>query len=68
MLLVSGVLAKDDGTLNILAEEIQALDCGLRIADCGFAEDSQSPIRNPQSAMAFLKTMRRVAPDSKDWG
>lgn len=68
MLLVRGVLAKDDGTLNILAEEIRALDCGLRTADCGLEGAVQSEIRNPTSAMSFLKTMRRVAPDSKDWG
>ena len=42
---VRGTLAKDDGTVNILAEEVEGLQCG-----------------------AFLKTMRRVAPDSKDWG
>ena len=44
-LLVRGKLAKDDGTVNILAEAIEGLQGG-----------------------AFLKTMRRVAPDSKDWG
>jgi error-prone DNA polymerase len=42
---VHGTLAKDDGTVNVLAEEVEGLQCG-----------------------AFLKTMRRVAPDSKDWG
>ena len=42
---VHGTLAKDDGTVNILAEQVEGLQCG-----------------------AFLKTMRRVAPDSKDWG
>jgi len=44
-LLVHGTLAKDDGTVNILAETVEGLQCG-----------------------PFLKTMRRVAPDSKDWG
>jgi error-prone DNA polymerase len=44
-LLVHGTLAKDDGTVNILAESVEGLQGG-----------------------AFLKTMRRVAPDSKDWG
>ena len=42
---VRGKLAKDDGTVNVIAEEVEGLQCG-----------------------AFLKTMRRVAPDSKDWG
>ena len=44
-LLVHGTLAKDDGTVNVLAEKVEGLQGG-----------------------AFLKTMRRVAPDSKDWG
>ena len=44
-LLVHGTLAKDDGTVNILAESVEGLQGG-----------------------AFLKTMRQVAPDSKDWG
>ena len=42
---VRGKLAKDDGTVNVIAEEVEGLQCG-----------------------DFLKTMRRVAPDSKDWG
>jgi error-prone DNA polymerase len=42
---VHGTLAKDDGTVNVLAEEVEGLQCG-----------------------AFLQAMRRVAPDSKDWG
>src|SRR6266702_4217189 len=42
---VRGKLAKDDGTVNVLAEEVEGLQCG-----------------------AFLKAMRQVAPDSKDWG
>ncbi len=68
MLWIRGTLAKDDGALNILAEEIRMLNCGLGIADCGLEGAVQSPIRNPQSAISFLKTFRRVAPDSKDWG
>jgi len=42
---IRGKLAKDDGTVNVLAEEIEGLQCG-----------------------SFLKAMRQVAPDSKDWG
>jgi len=46
----------------VLAEEAKGLHCGF--------EDPpvESAIHNPQSAMAFLKSMRRVAPESKDWG
>ncbi|MGH7547273.1 MAG: OB-fold nucleic acid binding domain-containing protein, partial [Gemmatimonadales bacterium] len=69
LLWVRGKLAKDDGTVNILAEEVRGLHRGLRNADYGLDESGvDSAIRNPQSAMAFLKTMRRVAPESKDWG
>jgi len=69
LLWVRGKLAKDDGTVNVLAEEAKGLHRGLRIADCGFEDPPvESTIRNPQSEMAFLKSMRRVAPESKDWG
>ena len=67
--LVTGKLAKDDGTVNVLAEKVEGLKLGLRIADCGLEESGvESAIPNPKSAMSFLKAMRRVAPDSKDWG
>src|SRR5213082_582085 len=64
LLWVRGKLAKDDGTVNVIAEEAKGLqvNCGLRIADCGLEDP---PV---ESEMAFLKTFRRVAPDSKDWG
>ncbi|HEV2750430.1 MAG TPA: error-prone DNA polymerase [Gemmatimonadales bacterium] len=69
LLWVRGMLAKDDGTVNVLAEEAKGLHCGLRISDCGFEDPpNESAIPNPQSAMAFIKSMRRVAPESKDWG
>jgi len=66
---VRGKLAKDDGTVNVLAEEVKGLHCGLRIADCGTERPPvDSAVRNPQSEMAFLRSIRRVAPESKDWG
>ena len=69
LLWVRGKLAKDDGTVNVLAEEVKGLHCGLRIADCGTERPPvESAVRNPQSEMAFLRSMRRVAPESKDWG
>ena len=63
---VRGKLAKDDGTVNVVAEEVR----GLRLnAECGVrnAESTGEPTI-PHSPYAFLKTMRRVAPESKDWG
>ena len=68
LLWVRGTLAKDDGTVNVLAEEAKGLHCGLRISDCEFEDPPESALPNPQSAMSFLKSMRRVAPESKDWG
>jgi hypothetical protein len=38
---IAGTLAKDDGTVNVLVEEVRGLEAGA---------------------------LRRVAPDSKDWG
>jgi error-prone DNA polymerase len=66
---VRGKLAKDDGTVNVLAEEVEGLQCGMRNAKCGIdggADDSA--FRIPHSAFGFLKSLRRLAPDSKDWG
>ncbi len=62
LLWVRGKLAKDDGTVNVLAEEAQ----GLRLS----ADHStpHSTLRTPHAPYEFLKTFRRLAPDSKDWG
>jgi error-prone DNA polymerase len=45
---VKGKLAKDDGSVNVIAEEVAGLQRG--VGDC------------------FLRSFRRVAPGSKDWG
>jgi len=59
--LVRGKLAKDDGTVNVLAEEVRGLQCDIK--------DSKDPApRHTPAAFSFLRAMRRVAPDSKDWG
>jgi error-prone DNA polymerase len=66
---VRGKLAKDDGSVNVIADEVAGLQCGMRNAECGMddrAADSAFPI--PHSAFAFLRSFRRVAPGSKDWG
>src|SRR2546426_158421 len=69
LLWVRGRLAKDDGTVNVIAEEAQGLKLGTRNAERGtddWADRSAFPL--PHSAFDFLKSMRRVAPESKDWG
>ena len=69
LLWVRGRLAKDDGTVNVIAEEARGLKLGTRNAERGtddWADRSAFPL--PHSAFDFLKSMRRVAPESKDWG
>jgi len=72
LLWVRGKLAKDDGTLNLLAEEVQGLTLrGMRDAGSEMRPHTTHPasrIPHPDSPYAFLKTFRRVAPESKDWG
>ena len=69
LLWVRGTLAKDDGTVNVIAEEARGLKCGMRNSECGIdGSDVHSAFHIPHSAFAFLKSMRQVAPDSKDWG
>ena len=57
--LVRGKLAKDDGTVNVLAEEVRGLQCDIKSPD---------PAPRAPAAFSFLRAMRRVAPGSKDWG
>jgi error-prone DNA polymerase len=61
LLWVGGTLAKDDGTVNVLAEEAKGLKCGVQDPPI------DSPL-TPHSALGFLKSLRRVAPESRDWG
>jgi error-prone DNA polymerase len=58
---ITGTLAKDDGTVNVLVEEVRGLQVGTRNVERGTDERTHSEF-------AFLKSLRRVAPDSKDWG
>jgi len=62
--LVTGKLAKDDGTVNVLAEKVE----GLKLEGTGTADADSSHVPRPTSPFSFLRAMRRVAPDSKDWG
>ena len=62
--LVTGKLAKDDGTVNVLAEKVE----GLKLQGTSAFNDDPSPVTRPTSPFSFLRAMRRVAPDSKDWG
>jgi error-prone DNA polymerase len=59
---VIGKLAKDDGSLNVIAEEVRPLK--LRKRSAQRADDSfVAP-----APYSFLRSLRQHAPDSKDWG
>ena len=60
---VRGKLQKDGATLNVLAEEVKALSARRS----GRSADLPRVTQN-RSSYAFLKSMRRVAPDAKSWG
>ena len=65
-LLVTGKLAKDDGTVNVIAEKVEGLQMrGMWGVGSGNASHTPHPTSH---AFNFLRAMRRVAPDSKDWG
>ncbi|HXL34919.1 MAG TPA: error-prone DNA polymerase [Gemmatimonadales bacterium] len=72
LLWVRGKLAKDDGTVNVLAEEAAGLRLdGMRDAGSGMrpiTTHHASRIPHLDSPYAFLKMFRRLAPESKDWG
>jgi len=57
---ILGRLARDDGTVNVIAEEVRPLK--LR------SKDSPSNRQQARSPSAFLKDLRRSAPGSKNWG
>jgi error-prone DNA polymerase len=67
---VHGTLAKDDGTVNVIAEEVEGLKLGKGDGGRGTGgpDDDPSLVPHPPSPFSFLKSLRRVAPDSKDWG
>src|SRR3989441_2281587 len=73
LLWVRGKLAKDDGTVNVLAEEARGLrlsaECGVRSAESTDNPSTpHSTLRTPHPPYEFLKTFRRLAPESRDWG
>lgn len=63
---VAGKLAKDDGAVNVIAEEVRPL--AVRRSNPSPFPLPPSQQDTPRSPYAFLKTLRRHAPGSKDWG
>jgi hypothetical protein len=71
LLWVGGMLAKDDGTLNVLAEEVHGLKLQGKREESGASRppaDQAATAPASPSPFSFLKSLRRVAPESKDWG
>jgi len=59
---VIGRLAKDEGSFNVIAEEVRALRARSVSGSRPPAPDSAA------SPFSFLRSLRQNAPDSKDWG
>ncbi|MEJ2236751.1 MAG: DNA polymerase III subunit alpha [Gemmatimonadales bacterium] len=57
---IAGRIAKDDGTINVIAQEVRP----LRL--CKIPPQPTRPA--PRSPYSLLKELRRTAPGSKDWG
>ena len=64
---IAGKVVKDDGTLNVIAEEVKPLDLNPSQAPEHYSTFplSSSP---GKSAYAFLKTLRGNAPKARSWG
>jgi error-prone DNA polymerase len=61
---IVGRLAKDDGTVNVIAEEVRPLRLRHpRLAPLTTPDTSTTP-----SPYSFLRSLRRSAPGSRDWG
>jgi error-prone DNA polymerase len=67
---VLGTLARDDGTVNIIAEEVRPLEVGRFRASVGRSgtRPGTSSADGSLHPSAFLKDLRRNAPGSRDWG
>jgi error-prone DNA polymerase len=61
---VVGTLAKDDGTVNVIAEEVRPLKLSAALQNI----DSPPSGQKGRSPYAFLKQIRKNAPASKNWG
>src|SRR6185436_12673286 len=56
--LVSGKLAKDDGTVNVLAEKVEGLRSDVRRAARGADTSDFDAARHTPNAFTFLRAMR----------
>jgi len=69
---ITGTLAKDDGTVNVIAEEVRPLEI-RRHSDTGTQRrelrlDHPTAVPRSYRASDFLKNLRRSPPGAKSWG
>ena len=62
-LAIVGTIAKDDGTVNVLAEEVRPLQVRHP-----YLPSTTSATSAASSPYTFLKRLRKTPPGSKDWG
>jgi hypothetical protein len=65
---VRGTLAKDEGSLNVIAEEVRALAVPRPAAAALLERELPFGPARPASPYALLKHLRRWAPEAKSWG
>jgi error-prone DNA polymerase len=65
---VRGTLAKDGGSLNVIAEEVRALPVRRRGAAARSAWEQHPGRSKPTNPYSLLQHLRRWAPEAKSWG
>ncbi len=66
---IAGTVAKDDGTVNVIAQDVRPLSVG-RDGRTGSPPTQATGVRDqrPVRMAALLKDLRRHAPGSRNWG
>ncbi len=65
---ITGTVAKDDGTVNVIAEQVRALTLRSGARRAWEREWSDGSANGQRSPYAFLKRLRGSATRSRDWG
>ncbi len=65
---ISGKLAKDDGSLNVIAEEVRALKVRHPTTPAVWGMERDGGRWKGMNPYSLLKNLRRSAPDAKSWG
>jgi error-prone DNA polymerase len=68
---VKGKLTKDDGTLNVIAEEVRGLQAVSPSGGQAASQNAEQLTAYPPDRLptfSLLRSLRAVAPGSRDWG